>query len=77
MVGAIANQTMRGDNVTVARDAFSARLMILGKAHDILTQTSWTSAPVQEVVVAALAPHRTGDVFISGVQIFSSDRNQL
>jgi two-component sensor histidine kinase len=61
MVGAIANQTMRGDNVTVARDAFSARLIILGKAHDILTQTSWTSAPVQEVVVAALAPHRTGD----------------
>ena len=26
MVGAIANQTMRGDNVAVARDAFSARL---------------------------------------------------
>jgi two-component sensor histidine kinase len=26
MVGAIANQTMRGDSVAAARDAFSARL---------------------------------------------------
>jgi PAS domain S-box-containing protein len=71
MVGAIANQTMRGDNVAAARDAFSARLMILGKAHDILTQTSWTGAPIQEVVEAALAPHRTGDrrIHFSGPDI--------
>jgi two-component sensor histidine kinase len=60
MVGAIANQTMRGDNVAMAREAFSARLMTLSHAHDILTQTSWTDAPIKEVVNGALAPHRSG-----------------
>ena len=60
MVGAIANQTMRGDSVTAAREAFSARLMTLSRAHDILTQTSWASAPIKEVVNGALAPHRSG-----------------
>jgi two-component sensor histidine kinase len=60
MVGAIANQTMRGDNVAAARDAFAARLMTLSHAHDILTQTSWTDAPIREVLNGALAPHRSG-----------------
>jgi len=61
MVDAIANQTIRGDDVTAARNAFSARLVTLGQAHDILTQTSWTGAPIREIVAGALAPHRTDD----------------
>jgi len=60
MVAAIARQTMRGDNVLAAREAFSARLMTLSHAHDILTRTSWTDAPIKEVVNGALAPHRSG-----------------
>jgi two-component sensor histidine kinase len=60
MVGAIANQTMRGDSVALAREAFAARLMTLSHAHDLLTQTSWASAPIKEVVNGALAPHRSG-----------------
>jgi two-component sensor histidine kinase len=60
MVGAIASQTMRGDNVTAAREAFAARLMTLSHAHDILVQTSWNAAPIKEVVNGALAPHRSG-----------------
>jgi two-component sensor histidine kinase len=59
MVGAIANQTMRGESVALAREAFAARLMTLSHAHDILTQTSWASAPIKEVVNGALAPHRS------------------
>lgn len=59
MVAAISNQTMRGDNVSAAREAFSARLITLSHAHDILTQTSWASAPIKDVVEGALAPHRT------------------
>jgi two-component sensor histidine kinase len=61
MVGAIANQTMRGDDVGAARQAFNERLVTLSHAHDILTQTSWLSAPIREVVEGALAPHRTGE----------------
>jgi len=60
MVGAIANQTMRGDSVAAAREAFSARLMTLSHAHDILTQTSWASAPIKDVIQGALEPHRAG-----------------
>ena len=60
MVGAIANQTMRGDSVAAAREAFASRLRTLGRAHDILTQKSWASAPIEEVVNGAVAPHRSG-----------------
>ncbi|MEO6382783.1 MAG: HWE histidine kinase domain-containing protein [Nitrobacter sp.] len=60
MVGAIANQTMQGESVSAAREAFSARLMTLSHAHDILTQTSWTSAPIKDVVEGALTPYRSG-----------------
>lgn len=60
MVGAVAHQTIRGDNVVAAREAFAARLMTLSHAHDILTNTSWTDAPIKEVLNGALAPHRSG-----------------
>jgi two-component sensor histidine kinase len=60
MVAAIANQTMRGDDVGAAREAFVARLMTLSHAHDILTQTSWSDAPIRDIVNGALAPHRPG-----------------
>ena len=38
----------------------SARLMTLSRAHDLLTQASWASAPIRDVVEGALAAHRTG-----------------
>lgn len=59
MVNALANQTLR--RATNAQDglaAFSARLIALGHAHDILTQTSWTSAPILAVVRETLVNHR-------------------
>lgn len=59
MIGAIANQTMRGDDVAAARSAFTARLITLGSAHDILTRSSWSAAPIHDIVEGALAPHRT------------------
>jgi two-component sensor histidine kinase len=52
---------MRGDSVEKARDAFIARLVTLSRAHDILTQTSWISASIRDVVEGALAPHRVGE----------------
>jgi two-component sensor histidine kinase len=70
-VAAIANQTMRGESVSAAREAFSGRLMILSHAHNILTQTSWSSASVKDVVEGALAPHLTGPgrIAVSGPHI--------
>jgi two-component sensor histidine kinase len=60
MVSAIANQTIRGDDMDAARKAFTGRLMTLSHAHDILVQTSWVSAPIKEVIEGALASHRPG-----------------
>ena len=62
MVQAIASQTLRGaTDIDEAREAFSARLISLGRAHDILTQASWTAAPIVDVVEGALSVHRQAD----------------
>ena len=62
MVQAIASQTFRNAaDLEAARESFSARLISLGQAHDILTQSSWTQAPIADVVDGALAVHR-GDM---------------
>lgn len=58
MISAIASQTMRGDTMKVAREAFTARLITLSHAHDILTQANWSSLSIKDVVDGALAPHR-------------------
>lgn len=59
MVNALANQTLRrASNAQEGLAAFSARLIALSHAHDILTQTSWTSAPIGAVVAESLATHR-------------------
>ncbi|MBE7204220.1 MAG: PAS domain S-box protein [Parafilimonas terrae] len=59
MVQAIASQTLRGAaDLDEAREAFAARLISLGRAHDILTQASWTEAPIADIVAGALMAHR-------------------
>lgn len=63
MVQAIANQTLRGaTDLDEAREAFAGRLISLGRAHDILTQASWTAAPIIEVIEGALCVHRHASV---------------
>jgi PAS domain S-box-containing protein len=62
MVGAIASQTFRtATTKEEARTIFDARLHALNQAHDVLVQSSWTSAPMPIVVEGALEPHRTGE----------------
>ncbi len=60
LVQAIAGHTFRNASDLAANEAFSARLISLGRAHDILTQSSWSQAPIAEVVEGALAVHRGG-----------------
>jgi two-component sensor histidine kinase len=71
MVAAIANQTIRGDNMEAARNAFTARLITLSHAHDILVQTSWVSASIKDVIEGALAPHRSSQnrINVSGPEM--------
>lgn len=54
-VQAIATQTLRGAPA-YERDAFSARLHALSKAHDLLTSDKWDRAPLRAVVSTTLRP---------------------
>jgi len=47
---------------------FGERIMSLSRAHDLLTQTAWRGAPLQEVVSAALEPFiaQAGRIDIAG-----------
>lgn len=58
-VQSLAHQTLReGTSVRDARRALTDRLMALSAAHNILTQTKWAGAPLDEVVTEALHPFR-------------------
>ncbi|WP_240540083.1 HWE histidine kinase domain-containing protein [Salinarimonas soli] len=61
-VQAIAVQSLRGsESPQAARDTFTARLMALAAAHDVLTRESWEGADLVDVVAGAVAPHRAED----------------
>lgn len=61
MVNAIAAQTLKGEDILDRRLAFTARLEALAQAHDMLTASSWQSAPIQSVIESALTPHMSGE----------------
>lgn len=54
MVQAIASQTLRPVVERAPIEAFERRLMALGKAHDVLMQSSWSSADLGDVLDAVL-----------------------
>ncbi len=56
-VQSIVNQTLRGaDDIEVARMAVSTRIVALAKAHDLLTERSWTGADIADLISHAVAP---------------------
>ncbi|MGH7086909.1 MAG: HWE histidine kinase domain-containing protein, partial [Acetobacteraceae bacterium] len=60
-VQAIAAQTLRNErSIDDARTAFGARLIALGRAHDLLTRENWSGADLGEIVSATLEPHAGG-----------------
>ena len=60
MVQSIADQTFRNSGLDPSiQQVFSARLVSLGNAHAVLTQRSWDSADLNEIIASAVGPHRT------------------
>jgi PAS domain S-box-containing protein len=58
-VQSLAHQTLReGTSMRDARRSLTDRLMALSAAHNILTQTKWTGAPLDELAAEALHPFR-------------------
>jgi PAS domain S-box-containing protein len=60
LVQSISDQTFRNSGVDSTKlQAFSARLVSLSNVHSVLTQRSWDSADLHEVIAAAIGPYRT------------------
>jgi len=56
-VQSLAAQTLRSsDDLTTAREAFDQRLMALSATHNLLTQSSWASAELGDLVRQAAEP---------------------
>lgn len=55
-VQSLATQTFRGGADPALRAKFGARLVSLGRAHDMLSARKWEGADLRDVVNATLEP---------------------
>jgi two-component sensor histidine kinase len=63
-VMAIASQSLRNaDSVEHGREAIESRLRALGRVHDLLLKTNWTSATLSSIVQTAIEPFDKGARF--------------
>ena len=63
-VMAIASQSLRNaDSVEHGREAIEHRLLALGRVHDLLLKTNWTSATLASIVQTAIEPFDKGERF--------------
>ncbi len=63
-VMAIASQSLRNvDNAEEGRRAIEHRLLALGRVHDLLLKTNWTSATLDSIVRTAIDPFDSGARF--------------
>lgn len=61
-VQSLALQTLRSaSDWPAAREAFEARLVALGAAHDLLTSNRWRGADLADVAASALAPFEAAE----------------
>jgi len=56
IVQSLAAQTFRNGTDPAVRGKFDARLISLGRAHDVLSARKWSGANIQEVVASTLEP---------------------
>jgi two-component sensor histidine kinase len=69
-VQAIAAQTLRTTAEPAAfREAFESRLLALSATHDLLTATSWRSAPLRDVILVEFQPYGSERYALSGPEI--------
>jgi two-component sensor histidine kinase len=75
-VMAIASQSLRNvDSVERGREAIEHRLLALGRVHDLLLKTNWTSATLESLVRTAIDPFDKSSRFsveIPGIDVSPS-----
>ncbi len=73
-VMAITSQSLKNaTSMEQGRQAIAHRLIALGRAHDLLLQTSWTSASLPVIVHAAIGPFDTSGAKRFVVQLVDID----
>ena len=80
VVQAIVAQSLRGAPTPLdAREAIEGRLAVLGHAHDVLMQTSWSAAPIEAIVDRAISVHddRRDRVSVAGPPLLCQPRVAL
>lgn len=65
VVQAIAHQTFRTNASPEAREAFDGRLMALAAAHNLLTQSDWQQASLEQIATDALQAQGLGEARIA------------
>lgn len=66
-VQSIVNQTLRGAaDIESARISVSARIISLARAHDLLTERSWSGANIADLAARAVAPFPTSQIILDG-----------
>jgi PAS domain S-box-containing protein len=75
-VQAMATRTLRRTPAE-ERDAFTARLHALSKAHDLLTSDTWDKAPMRGVVGAALATFQQERFEVAGPDLMLNASKSL
>jgi two-component sensor histidine kinase len=80
VVQSIANQTFKGARTSPeARRAFEARLVTLSRAHDLLTQSHWENAALDDLVADTLEARDANRqrIALSGPRVLLSPRQAL
>lgn len=80
IVQAIVSQSLRNASTPAeARDTIGNRLQVLSEAHDLLTRTSWSAAPIDTIVDGAiqLQGGRSRRIRVSGPEVRFSARAAL
>ncbi|MGC2775940.1 MAG: HWE histidine kinase domain-containing protein [Bradyrhizobium sp.] len=79
ILGAVATQTFRDPSSRADLEKYQGRLAAFGRAHDLLTAANWATAPLKDVIDAALIPYRTGEgqFTVSGSPLVVKSRQAL
>ena len=77
-VQSIAIQTLRGDaDLPSARAALDGRIISLARAHDLLTDRSWSGADLRDVAARAMEPFAASQIDLSGPSVEVSPKSAL
>lgn len=78
VVSAVIDQTFRTSSPEDSRKLIAQRLQALGQAHDVLTRSRWSDAPLKDIVEETLRPHgNAAAIRLNGPSIYLSADQSL